>query len=62
MYVIILVKENQSEKSLYYNMSTDGYTKYIKFATKFKKKGMANIIRDVLNFTAPGHVEVIKID
>lgn len=62
MYVIILTKENEAEENLYYNISTDGYSRYIEFATKFKKKGMANIIKDVLNFSCLGHVEVIKID
>ena len=62
MYVIILTKENETEENLYYNISTDGYSRYIEFATKFKKKGMANIIKDVLNFSCCGHVEVIKMN
>lgn len=61
MYVIILTKENETEENWYYNISTDGYSRYIEFATKFKEKGMANIIKDVLNFSVAEKVEVIEI-
>lgn len=60
MYLIEL--KSNIEPILYYNISTGGYTKYSKFATKIQNKGLANIIKDVITLTTKAeHIVVEEI-
>lgn len=48
MYVIVLEDFGKNNTNLYYNISNDSWTPQIEYATKIKKRGYANILRDVL--------------
>ena len=62
VYVIVLEDFGQDTPKLYYNGEYDSWASDSKSATKFAKRGHANILREVVNFRAYCRVEKIEVE
>lgn len=62
VYVIVIEDFGQDTPKLYYNSEYDTWARDPKCATKFAKRGYANILREVINLCNYCRVEEFMVE